>query len=540
MIIKSMSLSARKELLASIRQKYLDSSWMDKGKILDGFVAATGYDRKHAIQLMNSTAEPEKPKERLASQKYDEQTRQALYSVWYTANQICSKRLVPFLPELIGAMERHGHLRIPAEVRTRLLSISPATVDRLLRPERETIKKGVSTTRPGNLLKHQIQIRTFADWDDVTPGFLEGDLVAHCGGNTNGAFLNTLVLVDIATGWLECIPLLRKSAKDVIDGLRIVDELLPFPMQGLDTDCGSEFINYELLDYCEDRQITFTRARTHRKNDQAHIEEKNGSVVRRLVGYDRLEGRKAWDALVQLYRVLRKYINYFQPSLKLIEKERCGAKVSKKYDSAKTPYQRVLLSEHISQATKDSLTREYEAIDPVDILTQLERLQDQLWTFSWNKNGKAEAHVTDNAADDVGDQEPVKPKGNTPVSRYYRTSKITDLRKAPRTWRTRKDPFEKVWDEIKLRLELMPDTTAKEIVTWLMGKYPSQFTIGQIRTLQRRISEWRQTQQSLEESLRALMLNENSVSPINSALASNIIDSLDCDANFGEITQSLT
>ncbi|WP_262967407.1 integrase catalytic domain-containing protein, partial [Methylobacter psychrophilus] len=240
------------------------------------------------------------------------------------------------------------------------------------------------------------------------------------------------MLVDIATGWLECIPLLRKSAKDVIDGLRIVDELLPFPMQGLDTDCGSEFINYELLDYCEDRQITFTKARTHRKNDQAHIEEKNGSVVRRLVGYDRLEDRKAWEALVQLYRVLRKYITYFQPSLKLIGKERCGAKVSKKYDSAKTPYQRVLLSEHISQANKDLLTHEYEAIDPVNMLNQLEILQDQLWTFSWNKNGKAETHVADCAADNVGDQEPVKPVENTPVSRYYRTNKITDLRKAPR------------------------------------------------------------------------------------------------------------
>ena len=226
--------------------------------------------------------------------------------------------------------------------------------------------------------------------------------------------------------------------------------------------------------------------------------------------------------------------------MKLIEKERCGAKVSKKYDSAKTPYQRVLLSEHISQANKDSLTREYEAIDPVDMLTQLERLQDQLWTFSWNKNGKAEAHVADNAADDVGDQEPVKPEENTPVSRYYRTSKITDLRKAPRTWRTRKDPFEKVWDEIKLRLELMPETTAKEIVAWLMGKYPNQFTIGQIRTLQRRISEWHQTQQSQEESLRALMIKEKSVMTIKSAKASKIIDSLDYNADLGEITQPLT
>ena len=206
-------------------------------------------------------------------------------------NQICSKRLVPFLPALVAAMERHGHLRLPSDVRTRLLSISPATVDRLLRPERVRINKSVSTTRSGSLLKHQVPVRTFADWDDVVPGFLEADLVAHCGGNTNGAFLNTLTLVDISTGWLECIPLLRKSAGDVIDGLCIADDLLPFPLQGLDTDCGSEFINYEkittaiavlyLLDYCEKRSITFTRARTHRKNDQAHVEEKNGSVVRK-------------------------------------------------------------------------------------------------------------------------------------------------------------------------------------------------------------------------------------------------------------------
>jgi hypothetical protein len=525
MIIKSMSLAARKELVSSVRQKYRDARWAEKGKILDGFVAATGYDRKHAIQLLNSTEVLEKPKQRLASQKYDEQTRQALFSVWYTANQICSKRLVPFLPELVKAMERHGHLRIPAEVRTRLLSISPATVDRLLRPERERFKQGISTTRPGSLLKHQIQIRTFADWDDVTPGFLEADLVAHCGGNTNGGFLNTLVLVDIATGWLECIPLLRKSASDVIDGLRVVDELLPFSMQGIDTDCGSEFINYDLLDYCEDRKITFTRARTHRKNDQAHVEEKNGSVVRRLVGYDRLEGRKAWEALVHLYRVLRKYINFFQPSLKLVEKERSGAKVSKKYDPAKTPYQRLLLSEHISQASKDSLTREYESIDPVDMLNQLEVLQDQLWAFSWNKNGKAEAHLTENS-DTVAEQKQDKPEENTRESRYYRASKATDLRKAPRTWRTRKDPFEKVWDEIRLRLELMPETTAKEIIKWLIGKYPNQFTEAQTRTLQRRVCDWRQTQQSLEQRLRTLMLQEKSSLIINTTTELAVADIL--------------
>ena len=305
-----MSLNARKEFWASIKQKYHDANWLDKGKILDGFVAATGYDRKHAILLLNRIKQHTSPQVRKASHTYDDQVRQALLSVWYAANQICSKRLVPFLPLLVDAMERHGHLHLPSDVRERLLKISPATVDRMLKFEREQNKQGLSTTRRGNLLKHQIQIRTFADWDDVTPGFLEADLVAHCGGNTNGTFLNTLTLVDISTGWLECMPLLRKSASDVIGGLEVADDLLPFPIQGLDTDCGSEFINYELLNYCENKNITFTRARTHRKNDQAHVEEKNGSVIRRLVGYDRFEDLKAWEALAKLYRIVRIYVNW--------------------------------------------------------------------------------------------------------------------------------------------------------------------------------------------------------------------------------------
>lgn len=516
--MKSMSLSARRELLTSVRQQYHDARWSEKGKILDGFVAVTGYGRKHAIQLLHRPPEQVKPMPRRPSRKYDEQVRQALFSVWYAANHICSKRLVPFMPQLVEAMEHHGHLRLPAEVRARLLSISPATVDRLLRPERERIGQGISTTRPGNLLKHRVQVRTFADWDDVIPGFLEADLVAHCGGNATGAFLNTLVLVDIATGWLECLPLLRKSASDVIDGLRVAGDLLPFSLQGVDTDCGSEFINYELLDYCEERQITFTRARTHRKNDQAHVEEKNGSVVRRLVGYDRFEGRKAWEALAQLYRVLRQYINFFQPSLKLIAKERRGAKVSKKYDNAKTPYQRVLLSEHASQAQKESLTAEYQMLDPVDLLVQLETLQDALWKYSWNKNGNAESLHTINT-DVIVDQSQSKPVENASVSRYYHTNTKVDLRKAPRTWRTRKDPFENTWDEIRLRLELAPETTAKAIVEWLMDKYPSQFTLGQTRTLQRRIAEWRQSQQSQEERLRELMFRETSMLTISNVEA---------------------
>lgn len=515
MMVKTMSLTARRELLIGVRQTYQDADWRDKGRVLDGFIAATGYERKYAIRLLNSAEAPATPKRRLACQKYDDQVRQALISVWCAANQICSKRLVPFLPQLIEAMERHGHLRLPGDVRARLLSISPATVDRLLRPERESIKLGVSTTRRGNLLKNRIQVRTFADWDDVTPGFFEADLVAHCGGNTNGAFLNTLVLVDISTGWLECMPLLRKSAEDVIDGLRIADELLPFSLQGLDTDCGSEFINYDLLDYCEDNHITFTRARTHRKNDQAHVEEKNGSVVRRLVGYDRFEGHKAWAALARLYRVLRMYINFFQPSLKLIEKERLGAKVSKKYDSAKTPFQRILLSEHVSPKQKKLLTTEYESLDPVGLMAQLQALQDELWRYSWNKNGQQDTSLVVTEKDisaGINDET----EATSIVSRYYRSSKKVDLRRAPRTWRTRKDPFENTWDEIRLRLEIMPETNAKEIILWLMEKYPNQYAEGQTRTLQRRIAQWRRDQESQEEKLRALMINETPPLPVYS------------------------
>ena len=410
-------------------------------------------------------------------------------------------------------MERHGHLRLPSDVRSRLLSISPATIDRLLSTERESIKLGVSTTRRGNLLKNQIQIRTFADWDDVTPGFFEADLVAHCGGNTNGAFLNTLVLVDILTGWLECMPLLRKSAADVIDGLRVAKELLPFPLQGLDTDCGSEFINYDLLDYCEDNHITFTRARTHRKNDQAHVEEKNGSVVRRLVGYDRFEGHKAWTALAQLYRMLGLYVNFFQPSLKLIEKERQGGKVLKKYDSAKTPFQRILLSEHVNLEQKKLLTTKYESLYPVALMTRLQVLQDELWRYSWGKKGHIDTNLVVNEKD-VGTRIKEEPEATSVLSRYYRSSKKVDFRNALRTWRTRKDPFENTWDEIRLRLEIMPETSAKEIILWLMEKYPNQYGKGQTRTLQRRIAQWRKDQESQEDKLREIMGDKTPHQPL--------------------------
>ena len=250
--------------MSHARKRYFKASWQEKGNILD------------EIDLDARKADKQRK-----NKKHDEAVRQALLTICGAANQICSKRLVPFIPELLSALERFGHIALPEEVRSKLLKINPATVDPLLEVDRKESRKGLCTTRSGTLLKHQIKIRTFADWDDVVPGFLEGDLVAHCGETTKGVYLNTLLITDIASAWTEIFPILYKCEANVIEALKVAQQLLPFPLLGLDTDNGTEFINYALLEFCKENKITFTRSRAYKKNDQAHVEEKNGSIVRR-------------------------------------------------------------------------------------------------------------------------------------------------------------------------------------------------------------------------------------------------------------------
>ncbi len=306
-----MSLPARREMLASIREKYQLGNWEIKNQLLDGFIAATGYDRKHAIKLLNGNVKLSSVpfKKRSKSIRYDEPVIQALKMLWHVSHQICSKRLVPFLPELVETLERHGHLSLTQDVKRRVLSVSPATLDRLLQEERIKNKTSISATRAGSLLRDKIRVRTFADWNEKSPGFFEADLVAHCGESTMGVFLNTLVMTDIVTGWTECIGLIRKTADDVILGLNTVSQLAPFKILGFDVDNGCEFINYEVMSYCEKNAITFTRSRAYKKNDQAHVEQKNGSIVRRLIGYDRYEAEAAWEAMCNLYAVLSETIH---------------------------------------------------------------------------------------------------------------------------------------------------------------------------------------------------------------------------------------
>lgn len=533
-----MSLQTRKELLIHVQDKYRSAKKSEKIKILDGLIATTGYRRKYAINLLNQcalSANFKQKNNRSSTKKYDEAIRQALLTLWYAANQICSKRLVPFIPDLLTVLERCGHISLPVNVRSRLLKISPATVDRLLETERKECKRGLSTTRPGSLLKRQIKIRTFADWNDVVPGFLEGDLVAHCGDRVDGSFLNTLVLTDIASTWTEFFPLLRRSEADVIGALKIAQQLLPFLLLGLDTDNGSEFINYALLGFCEVEKITFTRARAYRKNDQAHVEEKNGSIVRRIVGYDRYEGLEAYNALAELYAVLRLYVNFFQPSLKLLSKERNGSKVTKKYDKAKTPCQRLLSCSNISEEAKDKLRQQYEGLDPVGLLKDLEKLQDNFWKHAWkssnsfiplmtNKNISVTGNIalppiqnvaTNYLANTNLHEKNIAPEGtivkidssedNDKIKfniRRYRHTNKPRKKAGPRTWRTRTDPFDEIWNQIRLQLELNPEYTAKSLLDNLIKEKPGQYNINLLRTLQRRVADWRMQQIKTHQDIR--------------------------------------
>lgn len=375
-----MSIMTRRELSAELATQYRQAPGnKEKRRILDAFMAATGYHPKYAIRLLNHPPQPRVMGRRRRARYYPTEVQQVLFQLWDIANRICSKRLVPFLPELIAALERHGELSFSSTTRALLLSISPATVDRTLHFWRQRSKgKGRATTKPGSILKASIPIRTHADWDDAVPGFTEADLVAHCGESAGGEYLHSLVLTDVSTAWTECIALLNRSQYQVTSGIDEVRSLLPFPLKGLDSDNGTEFINDHLFRYCQANHILFTRCRPYKKNDQAHVEQKNWTVVRQTVGYGRLEGEEALRLLQALYVPLRLYMNFFQPVAKLIRKERIGNKVRKHYDEARTPYRRVLQSDHVSIEVKERLQAQYSTLNPAALHRTMRQLLKRL------------------------------------------------------------------------------------------------------------------------------------------------------------------
>lgn len=376
-----MTSSSVREYAAAIRDRYRKGDKEAKGKILDEFVKVTGYHRKAAIRLL---CKPARVAVRHRGRPGEYQAVfEPLKLIWEASDRLCSKRLKPFMPEMIRVLRRNGELHVDAAAESQLVRLSPATIDRLLSPARQSGgRKPLSTTRPGSLLKSLIPIRTFADWQENKPGFMETDLVAHCGESTDGFYLNTLCAVDVAIGWTECLPVWGKGQERVKTALHKIRLDLPFNLLGVDSDNGSEFINQCFYDYCRRQKITFTRSRAYKKNDSCHVEQKNGNIVRRLVGYDRYTSQSAYACLERVYRLVRLYINFFQPTMKLISKSRHGAKVHKVYESARTPYQRLLGRPELSQTTQARLAAIYHGLNPVVLLRQINNNLEQLWKLA--------------------------------------------------------------------------------------------------------------------------------------------------------------
>jgi hypothetical protein len=377
---QKMSLKSRKELARALKEAYRNAGGAEKKKLLDGFVEATGLHRKYAITLLKREEE-EQPRtgHKRGITKYGNDVEQALLQVWKAAYFICSKRLAPFMAALVDSLERHGHLTISEQTKTKLLNLSPATIDRLLRPHRKEIcKRTYYAKNPPSPLRSEIPIRTFADWEEKEAGYFEMDLVSHNGGDPHGPFCHTLVLTDVHTGFTDFTALTDKQDDSVIAGLEALFPKIPFAVKGLDIDNGSEFLNYKMEQFCGSRKINFTRGRAYRKNDQCYVEEKNGSIIRRHVGYRRLEGPAACQILLELYSSLRIFVNYFQPSAKLQSKTRRGAKVTHRYFVAKTPVSRLIDSPVLSDQEKARLTKRFTELDPVALMIKIENAKDRL------------------------------------------------------------------------------------------------------------------------------------------------------------------
>ena len=375
-----MSQRSKREMIEAIHPRYLKANKAGKERILDEFIATTGYHRKYAIHVLKHGPRPKGIKKPGRRKVYQGEVVQFLEQIWEIYGRICSKRLHPFLPEGIIILERCQEISLPPEIKQLLLSMSRATIDRCLKKARFTHpQQGLSTTKPGSLLKKAIPIRTFTPWEDEHPGFMEIDLVAHCGSTTEGTYLNTLTATDLATGWTECLALPNKTQFAVSQAIGELRQNLPFQLLGLDSDNGSEFINDTLYQYCLSEQITFTRSRPYQKNDQAHVEQKNWSVVRHTVGYDRLETPEDLALLGSIYSDLRLYINFFQPVLKLVAKKRLDGKAIRTYDQAKTPFRRVLSLDSIPLGIKARLTDQYLHLNPVALRTSIDDKVALLW-----------------------------------------------------------------------------------------------------------------------------------------------------------------
>jgi len=482
---KKISSEAREELVRAVSERYRRATKDEKLRILDELVAVTGYHRKHSIRVLNAqgsvlVVSTRQPRLRL----YDAAVREAIVVLWEASDRICGKRLKPLLPILVEALEHHGHLHLDATVRVKLLAASASTIDRLLQGPRRTIDPKSVRKRARPAVRGSIAVRTFGDCKDPLPGFMEADLVSHGGENVAGSFVHTLTLTDIATGWTECVALLVRESSLVVEALTRLQTAMPFPLRGFDTDNGSEFINEVVLAFCTKAKIELTRSRPYRKNDQAWVEQKNGAVVRRLVGYRRLEGIAAAEALCRLYAASRLFVNFFQPSFKLIEKKRLGARVSKRYDVPQTPCARLLQSSAVEDGMKEKLRAVAATLDPLRLLDEIRTVQHHLAGLAAGEI----RHVVPHRDADL--ENFLKSLATAWQDGEVRPTHRTE-QKPCRDWRTRKDPFATVWPQILAWLQDEPDRSALELLQRVQSEQPGLYADHLLRTLQRRVKIWR-------------------------------------------------
>jgi len=348
--------------------------------MLDEFCATTGYHRKAAIRLLRRPLGPPPTGRRGAPRRYGPHAVDALGGAWEAAGRIGSKRLAPFLAELVPVLERHGELRLADDVRTGVLSLGASTIDRLLRPYRRIPKRRVGG-HPATLahIRRQVPIRTSGEWKGAELGCVQADLVEHCGEDASGFFLYTLTMVDVVTSWTVCRPVWSKHMDRVRAAVHRIRTELPMELKHLHTDNGSEFVNEQLAAYCRKAGIPFTRGRPYRKNDQAFVEQRNWSAVRQAVGYVRYSSKEAYALLEQLYEYQRLYHNFFQPVRKLVSRERVGSRVVKRYDQPATPYQRLLATGRLDTASARKLDRLYQALNPAKLHLWIEHTTRELW-----------------------------------------------------------------------------------------------------------------------------------------------------------------
>lgn len=526
---RKMTLVARAELANAIRSRYWEAAGSDKRKILREFIAATGYHEKSAIRILNGPVVLKVRQNRQRTPLYDEAARAALIVMWEASDRVCGKRLKALLPILLPALERNGHLNLHLEIRSKVLSMSASTIDRLLRmPRRATHARKPPRVTPEP--RRRIRMRTFADWNEPAPGCMEMDLVAHCGPINRGSYVNSLVLTDIASGWTESAPIVVREGSLVVETLERIREGLPFALRALDVDNGTEFVNDRLIEYCLSRGIELTRSRPYRKNDQAWIEQKNGAIVRKLLGYRRFEGLAAARMITRLYGASRLFVNFFQPSFKLAEKHRDGAKVSKRYHPPLTPCDRLLQSDRMPDAAKAKLREVSAELDPLKLLEEVRAVQAHLaaladgekppemtaeppnlaafvaslsgaWhageirpTFSLEAKSRYLRSLQRLPPQTTASGSATPPKPAAPTVLIPRSAGALERTKLvyAQPGKARIQALRTVWPIVFRRLEALPNINAMQLFEELCFRFPGRFTPRQYPALLRRVNRWRE------------------------------------------------